>query len=65
MRLLLFVLMAAAFVYFWQAFNQTPLRVIGQLTSTGLLQRDSIGCSVWAQRLWHFVEPVQCPVVAQ
>ena len=39
-RLLLFVLMTTAFVYFWQAFNQIPLRVIGQPSSTGLLQRD-------------------------
>ena len=39
-RLILFVLMAAAFVYFWKAFDEIPLRVMGQPTSTGLLQRD-------------------------
>ena len=38
--MLLFVLMVTAFVYFWQASNQIPLRVIGQPSSTGLLQRD-------------------------
>lgn len=39
-RLALFVLIASAFVYFWRAFNEIPLRVIGQPSSTGLLQRD-------------------------
>ena len=39
-RFFLFILIASAFVYFWQAFNEIPLRVIGQPSSTGLLQRE-------------------------
>ena len=39
-RLILFVLLAAAFVYFWTAADEVPPRVIGQATPTGLLQRD-------------------------
>ena len=39
-RLILFILLAAAFAYFWAAVDELRLRVVGQATPTGLLQRD-------------------------
>ena len=39
-RLLVFVAIASLFTLAWQHFNQIPLLVIGQPSTTGLLQRD-------------------------